>query len=205
MIRVFYGEDRVGARKMIDRQLGDGYEVIEAEGLQEGDMASVFLGTSLFGEIRAILVKDLSSNKACWDMLPNFVEGCSHNIVIWESKLDKRSACYKALSKGKQVEFKEFKLAEDPNKKMVFDIFDVALRGDGNAALEMCAKIEITNDPYMFMGLMVTQAIKKLQYNNPSATKALKILAQADMDMKTAGLEPWVIIKMALLKISKCR
>lgn len=201
MIRVFYGEDRILARKMIDRQLGADYEVIEAESLQADDMASVFLGVSLFGDARSILVKDLSANKDCWDILPKFVDDCTHNIVLWESKLDKRSATYKTLSKNKSVEFKEFKLAEDPNKKLVFDVLDTALRGDGAGAVKMCEKIEATNDPYMFVGLMVTQLVKKLQINNPRAANALKILAQADVDMKTTGLEPWTIVKMALLKI----
>ena len=203
MIRVFYGDDRVTARRQIDRQLGADYEVIEGESLTVGDMPSVFLGTSLFAEERAILVKDLSENKECWAILPQFVAECPHNVVLWETKLDKRSATYKALSKDKAVEFKEFKLAEDPDKGLVFDIFDMALRGDGKGAVAACEKIELTNDAFMFMGLMTTQAIKKLQYNNPKAVSAIKILAQADMDMKTSGLEPWEAVKIALLKIAK--
>lgn len=201
MIKVFYGEDRVKARKMIDRLLGGDYEVIEAEKLTTSDMASVFLGTSLFGDRRKILLKDLSLNKDCWEMAPNFVADCSHDIILWETKLDKRSATYKALSKDKNIEFKEFALAEDPNTKLVFDILDAAMRGD-NGAIKMCEKIEQTNDPYMFMGLMVSQAIKKLQFNNAKAAKTLKVLAQTDIDMKSTGIEPWKLIKMALLKIS---
>ena len=201
MIKVFYGEDRVKARKMVDKLFGGEYEVIEAENLTTNDMASVFLGVSLFGESRKILVKDLSANKECWDMVPNFVADCAHDVILLESKLDKRSVTYKGLSKDKKVEFKEFALAEDPNSKLVFDIFDAAMRGDKNV-IKMCEKIEQTNDPYMFMGLMVSQAIKKLQYNNSKAVKALKILAQADVDMKSTGIEPWKLIKMALLKIS---
>ena len=201
MIKVFYGEDRVKARKMAEKLFDGEYEVIEAENLTANDMASVFLGVSLFGESRKILVKDLSANKECWDMVPNFAADCTHDIILLESKLDKRSATYKGLSKDKKVEFKEFALAEDPNSKLVFDIFDAAMRGDKNA-IKMCEKIEQTNDPYMFMGLMVSQAIKKLQYNNSKAMKALKILAQADVDMKSTGIEPWKLIKMALLKIS---
>ena len=203
MIRVFYGDDRVAAQKMVVRQLGEDYEAIEAENLTANDMPSLFLGVSLFAETRAILIKDLSSNKECWELLPKFVAECPHNVVIWETKLDKRSTTYKELSKDKNVEFKEFKLAEDPNSKVVFDIFDAAFRGDGAAAVKMCEKIETTNDPFMFMGLMTTQAIKKLQYNNPKAVRAIKILAQADMDMNTSSLEPWVAVKIALLKITK--
>lgn len=203
MIRIFYGDNRVMAQKVIKQQLGDDYEVIEADKLQRDDMPSVFLGASLFGETRSILIKDLSENKECWEILPNFIEGCPHHIVIWEAKLDKRSAVYKTLSKNKYIELKEFKMAEDPNKKIVFDIFDTAFRGDGKRAVEMVEKIEVTNDPYSFMGLMTTMAVKKLQYNNSRAAGAIKILAQADLDMKTTGLEPWTIAKMALLKISK--
>lgn len=203
MIRVFYGDDRVAARKQIDRQLGDDYEIIEGESLTVGDMPSVLLGTSLFATERKILVKDLSENKECFAMLPQFVAECPHNIVIWETKLDKRSAAYKELSKA--VEFKEFKLAEDPDKKLVFDILDMAFRGDGKSAVKACEKIELTNDAFMFVGLMTTQAIKKLQYNNPKAVKAIKILAKADMDMKTSNLEPWEAVKIALLKIGEIR
>ena len=201
MIRVFYGDDRVAAQKMVVRQLGEDYEAIEAENLTANDMPSLFLGVSLFAETRAILIKDLSSNKECWELLPKFVAECPHNVVIWETKLDKRSTTYKELSKDKNVEFKEFKLAEDPNSRVVFDILDAAFRGDGAAAVKMCEKIETTNDPFMFMGLMTTQAIKKLQYNNSRAPRALKVLAAADLDMKSTSLEPWTIIKMALLKI----
>lgn len=201
MIKVFYGEDRIAARKMIDKLLGGNYEVIEAENLQPSDMASVFLGVSLFCEKRALLVKDLSANKGCWDLLPSFVDECPHDVILWETKLDKRSTTYKTLSKNKKIEFKEFELAEDPNKKVVFDILETAMRGDGAAAVKMCTKIEDTNDAYMLMGLMVTQAVKKLQHNNAKAVSTLKILAQADIDMKSTGIEPWTVIKMALLKI----
>jgi DNA polymerase III delta subunit len=175
--------------------------VVEAENLTANDMPSVLLGTSLFAETRSILIKDLSENKECWETLPKYVADCPHKVVIWETKLDKRSVVYKELSKDKKIEFKEFKLAEDPDKKVVFDIFDTAFRGDGKGAIKMCEKIETTNDPFMFMGLMVTQAVKKLQYNNPRAARALKVLSAADLDMKSTSLEPWTIIKMALLKI----
>ncbi len=201
MIRIFYGDDRKAAQKMVVRELGDGYEVVEAENLTANDMPSVLLGASLFAETRSILIKDLSENKECWETLPKYVADCPHKVVIWETKLDKRSVVYKELSECENVEFKEFKQAEDPDAKKVFDIFEAAMRGDGKTAVKLCEKIETTNDPYLFMGLMVSQAVKKLQFNNSRAPKALKILAAADLDMKSTSLEPWAIVKMALLKI----
>jgi len=204
MIRVFYGEDRVAAQKMVKRQLGENYEVIEAETLQPSDMASLFLGTSLFGETRTILVKDLSSNKECWDILPKFIDDCSHNVVIWESKLDKRSVTYKELNKNKSVEFKEFAAAEDPNKFISFRIFDAAVEGNTKEALRLCGEIDSSDDAaFLLIGSFVSQAVKKLQMNSTKAPKILKILAQADMDMKSTGLAPWQIVKMAIIKIGE--
>lgn len=200
-MKIFYGDDRVKARAMIDKLLGEGYEIIEAENISRGDMDSVFLGTSLFGETRNILIKSLSENKECWAVLPQYIN-TTHKIIIWENGVDKRSATYKELSKDKSVEFKEFKLAEPVDKNLVFDIFDTAFRGDGAKAVKMCERIETTNEPYMFIGLMVTQVFKKLEMKNAKAIKATKILADTDMAMKTATIEPWMLIKAALLKIA---
>jgi DNA polymerase III delta subunit len=203
MIRIFYGDNRVMAQKVIVQQLGKDYEVIEADKLQRDDMPSVFLGTSLFGETRSILIKDLSENKDCWEILPNFIEGCPHHIVIWETKLDKRSAVYKSLSKNKYIELKEFAMAEDPNKFISFRIFDAAVAGNAKGALKMCEEIDISDDAaYLLIGSLTSQAIKKMQAGNSRMPRVIKILAQADLDMKSAAVEPWAIVKAALLKIA---
>ena len=201
MIKIFYGDDRVKARAMADKLLGDSYEVIEAESLTRADMDSVFLGASLFGETRNILIKSLAENKECWAMLSKYAD-TTHTIILLENSVDKRSATYKELAKIKSVEFKEFRLAEPIDKSLVFDIFDVAYRRDGAKAIKMCEKIEITNDPFMFLGLMTTQAFKKLELRERRAAEVVKILGKTDMIMKTATIEPWTAIKMALYKIA---
>ncbi len=201
MIKIFYGDDRVRAREMVDKILGDNYEVIEADNLTSGDMDSVFLGTSLFGETRNILIKSLSENKECWSLLPNYIN-TSHNVIIFEASIDKRSATYKELSKKKDVEFKEFRLAEPIDKNLVFDIFDVAYKKNGTKAIKMCEKIQATNDPYMFMGLMTTQAFKRLELRERKASEVVKTLGETDITMKSATVEPWMAIKIALYKIA---
>ena len=201
MIKIFYGNDRVKARAMIDRLLGKDYEVIEAENLERGDMDSVFFGTSLFGETRNILLKSLSENKECWELLPKYLK-TTHNMVIWENTVDKRSVTYKALANEKDVEFKEFKLADDIDKNVVFDIFEMAYRGNGKKAVQTCGQIELTNDPFRFMGLMTTQAFKKLEMRNARAEKAIKILAETDMAMKSTPIDAWSLVKTALLRIA---
>ena len=164
-------------------------------------MDSVFLGTSLFGETRKILIKSLSENKDCWEVLPKYL-ATTHDVVILENNVDKRSVTYKALAKEKSVEFKEFKLAEQIDKNLVFDVFEAAYKKNGKRAVELCEKIETTNEPYMFMGLMVSQAFKKLELRDRKAEKVIKILGDTDMKMKTTGVEPWALIKMSLLLIA---
>ena len=201
MIKIFYGNDRVKARAMIDRLLGKDYEVIEAENLTRGDMDSVFLGTSLFGETRNILLKSLSENKECWEVLPKYLK-TTHNVIVWENTVDKRSVAYKALASESDVEFKEFKQVEEIDPKLVFDIFDAAYGGNGKRALQLCDKMEATNDPFRLMGLMTTQAFKKLEMRQTKAPKVVKILAETDMAMKSTAVEPWNLVKAALLRIA---
>ena len=65
-------------------------------------------------------------------------------------------------------------------------------------------KIEQTQDPYMFFGLMVSQALRKLEWR-PQGTKekrVLRELATVDMQMKSTAVEPWMLIKSFLLRLA---
>ncbi len=201
MMRVFYGDDRLRAQNAIEKILGENYEVFESENLDVGDMDSIFLGTSLFAENRKILVKDLGENKSCFAKLGDYAS-TPHEVVVWETKLDKRSVVYKDLVKQK-IELKEFKLPEPVDKKQVFDVFEMAWRGNASGAVELCEKIEATNDPYMFFGLMISQALRKMDMGlSEKSKRALKILAEYDLKIKSTGIEPWILIKACLIKLS---
>lgn len=200
MIKIFFGEDRVTISSAVRKELGEDYEIFEGENLSVDDLSNIFLGTSLFGETRKILIKDLSENKAVFENILGFLK-TTHSIVLWETKFDKRSAIYKTLSKEK-VEMNEFKLLEPTNSKEVFDIFDVALC-DGQRAIKMVEKIQETNDPFMFVGLLASQAIKKFEFRQGRKEKrVLKELSNLDIQMKSTGIEPWTLIKLSLLKLS---
>ena len=202
MIKVFYGNDRQQAQLAIDKILGDDYELIEAESIERGDMDSIFRGTSLFGETRKILLKNLNENKECWESFPNYLD-TTHKLIIWLVTLDKRSAVYKKLEKSKEIEFKEFKLAEKVDKFLAFSIAKAAFAGRGVKAVKMCEEAEATEDPYLTMGAIISHALKLLAAGNSKAARAVKILAEADMDMKSAAVDAWNIVKIALLKISR--
>ena len=89
MIRIFYGNDRQKAQSAIDKILGDDYEIIEAENIERADMDSIFRGTSLFGETRNILLKNLNENKGCWESFPNYLDTTHKVITIKDAEGEK--------------------------------------------------------------------------------------------------------------------
>lgn len=213
MLRVFYGEDRLRAEAEIRRVLGEGYEVFEGENLTAGDLSSIFQGLSLFGELeslengggksekagRRILLKNLTENGEVWGKVPEYV-GTEYEVVVWEPKVDKRSSEYKRL-KELGVEMREFAALRRPEANAVFGILDLALRNGARAVKEV-EKIEAEQDPYMFFGLLVTQALKKFEVRSGAAERRmLKMLSELDVQMKTTAIEPWVLVKSFLVRV----
>ena len=202
MLRLFWGDNRLETEKAVKRVLGTNYEVFEGENLTVADLPSIFLGASLFGtEKRQILLKELTENKEVWEKIPDYVQ-TEHDVVIWETKVDKRSATYKTLKDG-GTELREFANSQPPEMKLVFNIFDTALR-DGPRAVKLVEQIELNQDPYMFFGLMVTQALKKFERRpGQRERRLLKALSELDIQMKTTSVEPWTLVKSFLLRLSR--
>lgn len=207
-IRIFTGEDRGTISERIKRELGEDYEVYEGENLGSGDLSGIFLGETLFGggAPRKILIKDLGENKEAFNEFSERIEeflGTDAEVVIFETKVDKRLAATKKITRA-GVEIVEFKKKESADFRAVFNIYDLALR-DGTKAVKELEKIEAEQDPYMFFGLLVSQALKKLEWepNGKKEKRALLELSKTDMLMKTTSVEPWVVVKSFLLRLSK--
>lgn len=199
MIRIFTGDDRISANRTIQQILGSDYEVIEGADLTPADLPSITKGASLFADKRQILIRDLSTNKATFAELSNYLD-TPHNIIILESKLDKRTAAYKTL-KG-QVEIQEFSLPPDPNLKLVFNIYTTA-KHNGPKAINMLDKIQQHEDPVKFSGLLVSQALKDYRvHQGTKEKKALKELSILDLNLKTTSYQPWLLIRSFLLRLS---
>lgn len=200
MLKVFYGENRLAAEKAVKQTLGENYEVYEGETLGLTDLPSIFQGASLFEtERRRILLKNLAENAAVWEKIAEYLD-TEHDVVVWELKLDKRSAGYKRLKEA-GVELREFAALKKPELNVVFNVLDVALR-DGAKAVKMVEQIELEQDPYMFFGLLVTQMLKKFDNTGGGAKerRLLKELAKTDLEMKSSAIEPWMLIKAFLLR-----
>ena len=200
MIKLFYGDDRVSAKNAIDKLLGLDYEILEGINIAESDLSSIFLGGTLFDVKRKILIKDLSENKTIFERLPDFFV-TPHDIILLETKLDKRSATFKSIKH--QIEIKEFKLPQNQNFNLVFDIYKTAKK-DGKKAVTMLEQIESDQDPYMFLGLLTSQAIKDFAMKQGIKEKrVLAELSKTDILMKTTFSEqPFLPLKSFLLQVS---
>lgn len=199
MLQIFYGDDRVRTQKDVKTILGDDYELFEGENLILEDMDSIFFGTTLFADKRKILIKDLSKNSDCFGQLINYVD-TPHEIIVWERKLDGRSAFTKELKK--KIRCIEYKAAPVRDRNFAFSIFDQAWNGKKERALEMCEEIKYEEEAYQIMGAMIWKAIDKLNRGGGAkAKKTLKLFAKADMDMKYSNLDAWKILEAALIQI----
>lgn len=206
MIRVFTGSDRKKIDAEVKKILGENYEVFDGENLKIEDIVNIFLGTSLFAEKRKILLKDLTLARGEGSAGVDYYEEISkykntpHDIVIWETNVSQKKT-YKDFVKSKEVEAKKFDLAEKIDMRVVFNIYDTALN-DGVRAVKMLSEIEEKQDPYMFFGLLVSQAVKKFEWRQGAKEKRiLKELSKVDMQMKTTAVEPWFLIKSFLLRV----
>ena len=207
MIKIFMGEDRGKILEEIRRELGEGYEVFEGEALTLGDLSGIFLGATLFAGFseRRVLIRDLGENKEVFsefsERIAEFLK-TEAKVILFETKFDKRLTVGKKLIQA-GVEVKEFKGAAKGDPRAVFQIYDVALR-DGARAVKELEKIEAEQEPYMFFGLLVSQALKRLEWrpNGEKERRVLKELAEVDMKMKTTAVEPWLLVKSFLTRLS---
>lgn len=219
MIQVFTGDDRVRIQAEVKKVLGKDYEVFEGENLTAQDLMNICAGASLFAERRRILIKDLTpvrkTGEASATSSSNATSSCEtdfyaelakyvntpHEIVIWETTTPLKKA-YKDFIKNPKVRQQKFEKTKPVDAGKVFEIFDVAWT-DGPRAVKMLAEIQGENDPYMFFGLLASQAIRKYEFRAGAKEKrVLKELSRLDMLMKTTSYQPWLLLQAFLLQVS---
>ena len=199
MIKVFYGDDRKRALEAVRKFLGEKYEVVEGAELTPEELPSLMLGASLFGAERAILVRDFLGNREVSGKIVDYLR-TPHKIAILEMKLDKRSNIYKSLKD--KVEILEFKPGRDPEAGAVFEVFKVAKR-DGKKAVEILEKVKDGQEPIMFFGLMVSQAIRDYEARpGVKEKRVLGELSKLDIELKSSKQSPWLLLQAFLLRVS---
>lgn len=203
MIYLYYGDDRLKIQQEITKLLGNNYEVFDGSDLDFSDLPSIFFGTSLFGESRHILIKDLSENKNLFSKLVDYLDS-PHAIALWEKAFDKRTKLSKQLTQHKNLSLKEFKVPIKINRSLAFDIYDVAMR-DGVRAVKMLEMSVEAEDPYRLLGAWAWKALDNFK-KSPGAKekRVLKELSKLDIQMKTTRLssQPWLLLQSFLLRAS---
>ncbi len=199
MIRIFYGDDRKAAEIAIKKVLGANFETLEGTNLDLAELPSLFLGGTLFASERALLIKDLGDNRAVMDAVAGFLD-TPHNVVIWESKLDKRTAFYKEIKD--KVEIREFALPQVNGFSVAKNIYNMAKR-DGAKAVKMTEEIMNDTDPYMFFGAIASLAISDFSLRQGTKEKrVLTELSKLDIEMKSSSIQPWLLLQSFLLQLS---
>jgi DNA polymerase-3 subunit delta len=102
MITVLAGENSFEIRRAleaIESAFSGTAEHIDGSGLMLSQLPDLFMGATLFGGERLIIIKDLAANSQLWPLLPEWLDRITDtvHIVLVETKLDKRTKTYKDL------------------------------------------------------------------------------------------------------------
>ena len=214
MIYVFYGSDRKKISLAVRTILGDDYEVYDGENIAISDIPNLMMGNSLFADQRKILIKDLtgrqnaeavndgsSSNNVSdyYDILQQYLD-TPHEIVIWETNVSRKKS-FKDFLANSKVKSRKYDLPPQVDMRKVFGIYDTALT-NGVRAIKMLEEIKSEEDPYMFVGLLASQAIKNYaRHQGRKEKRALKELSKLDIDLKSTKYDPWLLISTFILKL----
>lgn len=213
MIYVFYGSDRVRISAEIKKILGDNYEVFSGENLSADDIPSIFLGRTIFSNKRKILLKDVTpargeaskltttlGERDFYEIVMGYLD-TPHDIIIWETNISQKTSFRDFLKNGK-VKSQKYEQSSQINMGKVFGVYDAAWT-DGTRALKLLNEVKDQEDPYMFVGLLSTQAIKSYdRHQGKKEKRVLKELSKLDIAMKSTNYDPWMLISSFLLQIS---
>ena len=104
MVQLLVGENSFEIEQTLKRlgaEFDGAIEKRDGAGLELYQLADLLTGTSLFSQKRLVIIRDLSDNKTVWEKLPDWLDRVSDDVqlVLAETKLDKRTKTYKSLQK----------------------------------------------------------------------------------------------------------
>ena len=114
MITFLIGENAFEVERELKRIMADFNGVterVDGARLELKQLPDLLMGVSLFADKRLVIIKDLSESKDIWSELTGWLDRISDdiNLVLVETKPDKRTATYKDLKRNaKVVEFNEW-------------------------------------------------------------------------------------------------
>jgi DNA polymerase-3 subunit delta len=123
-------------------------EKIDGNSLELKQLPDLLMGGTLFAEKRLVIIKNPSENKTLWSDFSNWLPRLSSDVqlVIVESKLDKRTKTYKDLQKAADIhEFKQWteRDSRDAVKWVEHESNELGLSLDTNSARSLVARVGV--------------------------------------------------------------
>lgn len=108
MITVLTGDDSFAVHEELGRRVADFSgtpERVDGTAIALQNIPDLLMGTSLFGDARLVIIRDIAKNAAVWEMLPDWIDRVSDDItlVLVDEKLDKRTSTYKTLKQKADI------------------------------------------------------------------------------------------------------
>lgn len=116
MIYILHGENEfLKKQRLVElaESIGGELERVDGEGVDEGRLRDLLFGRTLFDSEQLVVITDLSSSDI-WQKLPEIIGSHDIEVILLESRLDKRTKVYKWLQKNAKLE--EFKEWSDYDK-----------------------------------------------------------------------------------------
>ncbi len=80
------------------------HRVYDGLSISPDELAGILQGQTLFAAMDIAVIRDLSENKPAWELLMTMLErGIENDVIVTETKLDKRTKAYKTLQKHADV------------------------------------------------------------------------------------------------------
>lgn len=101
MIYLLFGDNYFEKQQKLSALVGES-EVVRADGelLDQAGFWELVDGQSLFSDEQKVVIKDLSENPNLWTILPELKISDRSDLILLESKIDKRTKTYKWLQKN---------------------------------------------------------------------------------------------------------
>lgn len=183
MLLILHGANRFARNEYLAEYLASKNiepEYIEEEDLSVNDLASLTQGQSLFSSERLVIIHDLSENADVWTALAEWVgkREIDADIILLESKLDKRKSTTKDLIKKATV--KEFTPLKGGDMRAAASWL-VEWAGKNGVKLDSSAASEL---------------VKRVGYDQGMLVNEVKRLAVLDSDVKLSTIREYTPDKL---------
>jgi DNA polymerase-3 subunit delta len=147
-------------------------EQLDAEEASAGTLKEAFTSLSLFSDDTLTIIRSPSKNKEFVEACAELIESTDSEVILVESKFDKRSSLFKTLKQ--KTDFREFRQLDGPSLSKW--LVDQAKKDDGNLSLDNAKYlVERAGADQM----LLSQELEKLLiYDNSISRQSIDLLTE---------------------------